>query len=219
MHLIDMPHGVLGTSAVVGTTIPLAVGYALALKRQRKTDRWSSRFSATARPRKASSPRASISPLCRGCRSCSSARTTVLRDSHAGARALGDAALVRACRDLWHPDARIEDGDVVEVARDRVPRRCATPRRGPAFIECLTYRWREHVGPNEDFDAGYRGAAELEPGSRAIRSSIGSDCCRSADPRIDARRRCRDRRRRSPSPRPARSPTRALLTNVFAAPP
>src|ERR1700757_4578840 len=35
MHLIDMPHGVLGTSAVVGTTIPLAVGFALAFKRQR----------------------------------------------------------------------------------------------------------------------------------------------------------------------------------------
>ena len=32
---------------------------------------------------------------------------------------------------------------------------------GPAFVECLTYRWREHVGPNEDYDSGYRGADEL----------------------------------------------------------
>ena len=32
MHLIDMPHGVLGTSAVVGTTIPLAVGFALGVQ-------------------------------------------------------------------------------------------------------------------------------------------------------------------------------------------
>ena len=34
---------------------------------------------------------------------------------------------------------------------------------GPAFIECRTYRWREHVGPNEDFDAGYRERTEREP--------------------------------------------------------
>ena len=33
MHLIDTSHNVLGASAVVGTTIPVAVGYALALKR------------------------------------------------------------------------------------------------------------------------------------------------------------------------------------------
>jgi pyruvate dehydrogenase E1 component alpha subunit len=31
------------------------------------------------------------------------------------------------------------------------------------FIECRTYRWREHVGPNEDFDAGYRPRTDLTP--------------------------------------------------------
>ena len=35
MHLIDMAHGVLGASAVVGTTIPVAAGYALAIKRSK----------------------------------------------------------------------------------------------------------------------------------------------------------------------------------------
>src|SRR5437588_2569613 len=34
MHLIDMAHNVIGTSAVVGTTIPIAVGFALAFKRR-----------------------------------------------------------------------------------------------------------------------------------------------------------------------------------------
>jgi TPP-dependent pyruvate/acetoin dehydrogenase alpha subunit len=38
MHLIDMSHNVLGASAVVGTTIPVALGYAFALKHM-KTDR------------------------------------------------------------------------------------------------------------------------------------------------------------------------------------
>lgn len=33
---------------------------------------------------------------------------------------------------------------------------------GPVFIECLTYRWREHVGPYEDFELGYRSKEELD---------------------------------------------------------
>src|SRR5688572_3023538 len=36
MHLIDVEHGVMGTSAVVGTTIPVSVGYAYAAKLQRR---------------------------------------------------------------------------------------------------------------------------------------------------------------------------------------
>src|SRR2546426_4757052 len=36
MHLIDAAHGVMGTSAVVGTTIAPAVGYAYALRYQKK---------------------------------------------------------------------------------------------------------------------------------------------------------------------------------------
>ena len=34
--------------------------------------------------------------------------------------------------------------------------------RGPVFIECLTYRWREHVGPYEDYELGYRTKKELD---------------------------------------------------------
>ena len=44
MHLIDMSHNVLGASAVVGTTIPVAVGYALALQAHANSDRVSVTF-------------------------------------------------------------------------------------------------------------------------------------------------------------------------------
>ena len=33
---------------------------------------------------------------------------------------------------------------------------------GPAFLECMTYRWREHCGPNFDNDLGYRTHDEYE---------------------------------------------------------
>jgi TPP-dependent pyruvate/acetoin dehydrogenase alpha subunit len=34
---------------------------------------------------------------------------------------------------------------------------------GPFFLECLTYRWKEHVGPNDDFHLGYRNYEEARP--------------------------------------------------------
>ena len=36
MHLVDVEHSIMGTSAVVATTIPEAVGYAYGLKVQKK---------------------------------------------------------------------------------------------------------------------------------------------------------------------------------------
>lgn len=33
---------------------------------------------------------------------------------------------------------------------------------GPYFLECQTYRWRGHVGPNYDLDLGLRDPAELQ---------------------------------------------------------
>ena len=33
---------------------------------------------------------------------------------------------------------------------------------GPRFIEATTYRWREHVGPGQDYHLGYREKAEYE---------------------------------------------------------
>jgi TPP-dependent pyruvate/acetoin dehydrogenase alpha subunit len=34
---------------------------------------------------------------------------------------------------------------------------------GPIFFECQTYRWKEHVGPNEDYQLGYRTREEARP--------------------------------------------------------
>ena len=33
---------------------------------------------------------------------------------------------------------------------------------GPLFLECTTYRWREHVGPLWDYDKGYRTKEEVD---------------------------------------------------------
>ena len=49
---------------------------------------------------------------------------------------------------------------VYEAANEA--RSLCTAGRGPVLIECLTYRWREHVGPYEDHELGYRTKEELD---------------------------------------------------------
>jgi pyruvate dehydrogenase E1 component alpha subunit len=65
------------------------------------------------------------------------------------------------------PVEQVADGDVLAI-RARAGKAYAAMRDGggPAFLECRTYRWREHVGPGEDYDAGYRRRAELEEWQR-----------------------------------------------------
>jgi len=59
--------------------------------------------------------------------------------------------------------------------------------KGPYFIEAITYRWREHVGPLWDWDAGYRSREEVEswiardPIVSAARKLIAEGVCTEAD--------------------------------------
>jgi TPP-dependent pyruvate/acetoin dehydrogenase alpha subunit len=59
---------------------------------------------------------------------------------------------------------RVDGNDVLAV-HEATARRLAELRagRGPVFLECMTYRWLEHVGPNFDHELGrtYRTEAEL----------------------------------------------------------
>ena len=58
------------------------------------------------------------------------------------------------------------DGNDVAAVYDAAMRAVEQARSGggPVFLECMTYRWREHVGPMMDHDAGrpYRDKAEFD---------------------------------------------------------
>ena len=63
------------------------------------------------------------------------------------------------------PSERIEDNDVIRI-HERVGAAVTALREGgdgPYFFECMTYRWKEHVGPNDDFVLGYREEDEATP--------------------------------------------------------
>ncbi len=61
------------------------------------------------------------------------------------------------------PTRLIDGNDVIKVYQTmQTAARLCRQGKGPVFIECLTYRVREHVGPLRDDDKGYRTKAEVE---------------------------------------------------------
>jgi TPP-dependent pyruvate/acetoin dehydrogenase alpha subunit len=163
MHLIDMPHGVLGTSAVVGTTIPLAVGFALAFKRQRSDRVVVAFFGDGATEEGVFTESLNFAalhklPILFVCENNFYAIHTPVTRRWATQR------LCERVETYGIPARCIDDGDVLKLRAEAAAAVAARRRgEGPAVIECRTYRWLEHVGPNEDFDAGYRASAEREP--------------------------------------------------------
>ena len=163
MHLVDMSANVLGMSAVVGTTIPIAVGYAMALKREGK-GRVAVCFlgdGATEEGVFAESVNFAALhglPVLLVCENNAYAIHSPLSHRWATDRLCERVATYGIQAHC------IKDADPFAI-RDVASEALESMRGGggPVFMECLTYRWREHVGPNEDYDAGYRSRDELAP--------------------------------------------------------
>jgi len=164
MHLVDVAVGVMGGSAVVGTTIPQAVGYAFALKLQR-SDRVVVNFFGDGAVEEgafheslnfAALKKLPIIFVCENnfyaIHSRQEARQSP-SDICTLARAYGMTA------------ERLEGNDVLTI-HESITKAVGDLRAGapgPRFFECMTYRWKEHVGPADDFQAGYRSYEEARP--------------------------------------------------------
>lgn len=164
MHLVDVRHGVMGTSAVVGTTIANAVGYAYALKYQRRSAVVASFFGDGGVEEGVFHESMNFASL-KGLPIifvCENNRYAI----HSPQRTRQPADdIVERARTYGMAAERIEDNDVLEI-HQRVGlavQAIRAKRSGPAFFECMTYRWQEHVGPNEDFHLGYRSWEEAQP--------------------------------------------------------
>jgi TPP-dependent pyruvate/acetoin dehydrogenase alpha subunit len=156
MHLIGMDRYILGNSAVVGTHIPVALGYALAIKRHRE-DRIVACFlgdGATEEGVFAESLNFAALhklPVLFVCENNGFAIHTPLSKRWASDR------LVERVSSYGIRAEQSATGELLSI-RAAVEPLVAHVRagKGPAFIECPTVRWKEHVGPNEDFSVGYR---------------------------------------------------------------
>ncbi len=163
MHLVDMSANVLGMSAVVGTTIPIAAGYALALKREKKGRIAASFLGDGATEEGVFAETLNFAalhtlPVLLVCENNGFAIHSPTSSRWA------TEALCERVATYGIPTHEITDGDVFAI-RDVAEKAIGEIRAGggPQFMECKTYRWREHVGPNEDYDDGYRSRDDFKP--------------------------------------------------------
>jgi TPP-dependent pyruvate/acetoin dehydrogenase alpha subunit len=164
MHLIDTAAGVMGTSAVVATTIPQAVGYAYALKLQRRNPLVASFFGDGAVEEGAFHESMNFAALKKLPIIFICENNLYAIQSYQLARQAKSNICERA-QTYGMPAERIEDNDVLRIY-ERVKQAVHDLRNGglgPRFFECMTYRRMEHVGPNEDFHTVYPSREEAEP--------------------------------------------------------
>ena len=163
MHLVDIEAGVLSASAIVGTGISNAVGYAAAIK-MKKQDNVALTFFGDGAVDEgcfyeslnfAALERLPVIFMCENNGYAVNSRQ-LDRQPKSNITERANAIGVQA--------ARIDGNDALGVY-EQITKAVSALRHGhggPFLFECMTYRWREHVGPNEDFDGARRDRAEAE---------------------------------------------------------
>ncbi len=163
MHLVDQSVGFMGSTAIVGGTIPLAAGLALSLQHSGGDDiaclfvgdgateegvfYETVNFAAVRRL-----------PLFICCENNLYSVYSPLRVRQPEGRRIVD--LVAA---MGIPGRACQGDDPVELQQtcsDLIGQ--VRQGGGPRFIEIATYRWREHCGPNYDNQLGYRTETEFQ---------------------------------------------------------
>lgn len=162
MHLCAPERGILGTSSIVAGSMGIATGTALAEK-IKGSSRLTAVFHGDGVPEEgiwheaaniSNVEKLPILFICENNLYC----------THLGLdqRRKKDNILEVAESHGFHCQ-EVDGNNVLEVfsaARDAVSRIRAGC--GPSYIECRTYRWRGHVGPNDDINVGLRDQAEVE---------------------------------------------------------
>ena len=163
MHLVDNKVGFMGSTAIVGNSIPIGVGLALSLQLER-SQAVSTVFCGDGSLEEGvfyeSANFAALRklPVLFVCEnnlysvySHLRVRQPKGRKIHKMVEAIGVATLLVDGND---PQAVYEAAlAALKYIRDG---------RGPFFIELTTYRWREHCGPNYDNNIGYRTEEEFQ---------------------------------------------------------
>ena len=162
MHLVDAAAGMMGASAVVGTTSPHAVGYAW-VEKQKGSGRLVASFFGDGAVDEGvwheSLNFAALKsvPVIFICENNGYSIHSRQLDRQLTANLAERAAAYGILAESLDGSDTLLVYEKVKAAADGL--RAGEP--GPRFFECSTYRWREHVGPNEDYQAGYRDRAEL----------------------------------------------------------
>jgi pyruvate dehydrogenase E1 component alpha subunit len=163
MHLTAPEVGFMGSSAVVASTIPHAVGAALAAKRRGTDQVIVTVFGDGATEEGvyheslnfAALHRLPVLFLCENNGLAVHSRIEQRQAYEIEEHAKSYGIATRVCAD-GIDFTRVYDvvsAAIADVRRSRLPQ----------FVECRTYRYLEHVGIGEDHHVGYRSPAEAEP--------------------------------------------------------
>jgi pyruvate dehydrogenase E1 component alpha subunit len=166
-HIVDRDNGFYGSVPIVAATIPLAVGAPLAAKLDGGKDVAVSYFGDGASEEGvlheslnlAASQQLPVLFVCEN----------NLYSSHLDIQQRQPADSIARFGRAHQVASETVDGNDVLAVRDAAGRLIKTAReqRKPGFLEAVTYRWRGHVGPNEDIDVGVRrSASELDAWKR-----------------------------------------------------
>jgi len=162
MHLIDESVGFMGSTAIVGNTIPVAVGLALEKKLNCKKSIACVFFGDGATEEGAFYESVNFAiihslPILFICENN-------LYSVYSGleVRQPMDRKIYKMVRAMGISAQHANGNDVEEVARKvKDAKTMILKSGGPQFLEFDTYRWREHCGPNFDNNIGYREESEF----------------------------------------------------------
>jgi TPP-dependent pyruvate/acetoin dehydrogenase alpha subunit len=163
MHLVDLHVGFMGTSAIVGNSIPIGVGLALSAQ-YRQTNQVSCVFLGDGATEEGvyyeSLNFAAVRnlPVLFVCENNLYSVYSPLDVRQPPGRCIATVASSMGLKTVKG------DGNDVLAVYDDCTRAIADIRAGggPWLVEYSVYRWREHCGPNFDNDIGYRTIAEYE---------------------------------------------------------
>ena len=161
MHLMDVAAHVMGSSAVVGTTIPHAVGFAYANKYKRNDSIVAVFLGDGATEEGVFAESINFAVLKKVPLLFVVENNGYAIHTHQSLRQ-GVSNICAISNAFGVPSERIDDNDILKIYSRtlELSAEIRDKKTGPRLIECMTYRWKEHVGPNEDYDLGYRSKDE-----------------------------------------------------------
>jgi len=157
MHLIDLSVGFMGSTAIVGNTIPVGAGLGLAIQLE-NSENISCIFLGDATIEEG--------VFAETVNFCALRKLPVLFVcennfysvySPLSVRQPANRSITKMVEGMGIQSQLGDGNDVLSV--NTMTSRAITKIRakgGPYFLEFITYRWREHCGPNYDNDIGYR---------------------------------------------------------------
>lgn len=160
MHLFAPEAGFHGSVPIVGATIPIAVGAAIACKMDGRGQVAVSYFGDGACEEGVLHESLNLArvmdlPVLFVCENN-------LYSSHLDIHLRQPSNSVARIAEAHRVECRVVDGNDVMAVAEAASELIAACRRGegPGFLEAVTFRWLGHVGPNADIDVGVRRSPE-----------------------------------------------------------